>query len=355
MNSSQAYLEMALAAAQLKRGFCAPNPSVGAVIVNREGAVIATGHHNGPGTAHAEINALQQITNVTDDMTLYVTLEPCCHYGRTPPCTEAIIQSGLKRVIFAYQDPNPMVAGKGALRLNAAGIKCEHLPLPSTNAFYQSYARWHRLGLPFVTAKLAMTMNGKIAGQQGERIQITGQELQIVTHQYRKQADALLTSAKTVQADNPLFNVRLSDETWTKPLYVLDRTLCIDPTANVFSSAKSVVLLHAPSVTPAKIQAFTARGIRCVSINEDQARLNLSEVLHVVGQDGVHDLWIEAGGVLTSQFIQEDLLQRCLLYVAPTWLEHGLDALLFDVEQKFGTANFCWQKYGDDFVADILF
>lgn len=355
MHTSSTYLDLALTAAQNWRGFCAPNPSVGAVIVDGQGEVVATGFHAGPGTPHAEIIALRQVAAVTDDMTLYVTLEPCCHHGRTPPCTDAIIQSGIKHVIHAYQDPNPIVAGKGAALLNAAGIQCQHFPLPSIDVFYQSYTHWHRHRLPFVTAKLAMTLNGKIAGRQGERIQITGQDLQVLTHQYRKQADALLTSFKTIQADNPLFNVRLADGTYTKPLYVLDRALRIDSSAHIFSSTKSVVLMHAPTAEPSRIQYFTERGVRCVSIAEEAGRLDLQQILRVIGQDGIHDLWVEAGGVLTSQFIQDNLLQRCLLYVAPTWFEHGLDALLFDLEQKLVSANLSWQKYGEDIVADILF
>lgn len=355
MRLHHSYLEIALAEAQTMRGFCAPNPAVGAVIVDELGQVVARGHHHGPGTPHAEIDALRQLSATRKGMTLYVTLEPCCHYGRTPPCTEAIIHSGIKHVIYAYQDPNPIVAGKGAEKLKAAGISCEYLPSSAIDAFYQSYHFWHTHHVPRVTTKLAMTMNGKIAGVNGERVQITGLELQELTHQQRKQTDAILTTAKTIHADNPLLNVRLNNEIFAKPIYILDGSLSLSTDANIFSTAKSVTLLHSAEADLSKREMFASAGVRCVAIASHGNKLELTEVMRQIGQDGVHDLWVEAGGVLTGQLIQESLVQRCLFYVAPTWLERGLDALTFDIESKLSNVQFSWHKFGEDLLADIIF
>jgi len=205
MASDLFYLEQALQMAQLRRGFCAPNPSVGAVIVSGE-TIISRGHHVAAGHPHAEVDALKKLPTVPKDARMFVTLEPCCHYGKTPPCTNAIIEAGIKEVIYAFRDPNPIVAGKGELVLQEAGIDCRQVSHPEIDRFYQSYAYWQANKKPWVTAKLAMTLNGKIAKEKGEPIAITSPALQEVTHQLRKQADGILTTVKTILADDPQLN-----------------------------------------------------------------------------------------------------------------------------------------------------
>lgn len=296
------HLLSALELARERRGFCAPNPAVGAVIV-KDGCVIATGAHWAAGLPHAEVDALSKLTlEESKDATVYVTLEPCCHWGKTPPCTDLLIQRQVKEVFYGFQDPNPQVAGQGHQALLSAGIKCTYLPSPEIDTFYASYVYWQKTGRPFVTAKLALSLNGCFAGSQGEPVAITGIELQHYTHQQRKYADAIFTTGRTIKADDPLLNVRLEGETYAKPVYVLDNQSLTPPTARIFNSASSVTLIQ---------------------------KKDLPEVLDFIGSEGIHDLWVEAGAQCFSALVQQQLVQRVLVYVAPKWLD-GMIAPAFD-------------------------
>lgn len=310
------YLHLALKEAKKGRGFCAPNPAVGAIIV-KNNEVIATGFHQGPGTKHAEIVALDEIGSDAQGATLYVTLEPCCHFGRTPPCVDRIIQSGIKEVYFAYQDPNPLVKGQGAQKLIDAHIKCEQITIPEIDYFYQSYTYWTKTKLPFVTAKLALSLDGKIAGKNGERVQITGPELQQFTHANRFQSDAILTTARTIQIDNPQMNVRVQDKIISKPIYILDRTLKISDDKLIFQTAGNIVLFHEKNVSATRLEELKSRNIDCREIPAIENKLDLKLVLQSIGADGCHDLWVEAGSNCFEAFLTQELLQQAFIYIAP--------------------------------------
>ncbi|MGB6976420.1 MAG: bifunctional diaminohydroxyphosphoribosylaminopyrimidine deaminase/5-amino-6-(5-phosphoribosylamino)uracil reductase RibD, partial [Gammaproteobacteria bacterium] len=246
MQQPSHYLLEALELAELRRGFCAPNPAVGAVVV-KQGRVLATGYHKASGQPHAEAEALGSLGDEARGATLYVTLEPCCHLGKkTPPCTELLIARGIREVYYGFTDPNPQVAGLGAQALQAAGIPCKHVPLASIDEFYQSYAHWWQTRQPWLTAKLALSLDGKIAGAKGKRMNITGAELQQYTHTLRHQADALLTTARTILNDDPQMNVRLGDKVIAKPLYIIDRELYLPLTARIWQTAKTICILHKP-------------------------------------------------------------------------------------------------------------
>jgi diaminohydroxyphosphoribosylaminopyrimidine deaminase/5-amino-6-(5-phosphoribosylamino)uracil reductase len=344
-------LLQALALAEKGRGLCAPNPAVGAVIVDEQGVVVAEGYHHGPGLPHAEVEALRNLGRPATGMTMVVTLEPCCHHGRTPPCTEAILESGIARVVFGYSDPNPLVAGKGADQLRAAGVTVEQIDVPAIRLFYASYARWQLTKLPTVTAKIAMSLNGKIAGVNGQRIQLTGDELQVITHLARKRSDAILTTARTIQLDNPALNVRLPEETVAKNIYILDSRLSLDVNARILKTAKSITLFHAADVAPDLVARYTQLGIRCVAIACDSAGLYLPHVLACIGEEGVHDVWVEAGGRLLTALLQQQLVQWLWLYMAPIWLQEGEAA--FTREMTFDARQIEWQQVGRDVVAKM--
>ncbi len=339
------YLHQALKLAQIRRGFCSPNPSVGAVIVKNE-KVIAEGYHLGPGSAHAEVDALEKLQNKAQGTTVYVTLEPCCHTGRTPPCTEALIQAGVKHVVYGFCDPNPIVSGKGEAALRAAGIACEHVVLPEIDHFYESYHHWHITKKPFITAKIAMSLDGKIAGKSGEHIQITGAKLQEFTHAKRKTSDAILTTAKTIIQDDPQLNVRHQNEIIAKPLYILDSQLSLPATASIFKTAKSITVFHASGTGK-------LAGVRYVSVAKNQHGLNLTQIINHIGQDGIHDLWVEAGGQCFSAFMREQLLQRAFMYFAPCWLGEGLTAFTQDFSLNIDSCRLRWEQVGNDVLCDI--
>lgn len=349
------YLMKALDLAEQRRGFCSPNPSVGAVIVGRDGKTLAQGYHQGPGHSHAEVDALKKTQEIPKNATMYVTLEPCCHWGRTPPCTEAIIQAGIKHVVYGYRDPNPLVLGKGVVQLSEAGIFCEYVLLSEIARFYQSYEYWHYHKRPFVTAKLAISLNGKTAGHNGQRIQITGEELQYETYRFRNRSDAILTTARTIIFDDPQLNVRYDTGVTSKPLYILDRNLSVPLEANVFTTAKSVSLFHSQYCDKINIQKFKNIGVNCISVDETPEGLDLEQVLLKIGRDGVHDLWVETGGKLFESLLKKKLIHRGLIYVAPKWLDHGQpafdDHFSFEIHKK----NIKWQPYGGDVLGEFTF
>lgn len=351
--NSEHFLYQALQLAKIRRGFCSPNPSVGAVIVSESGEILATGYHWGAGHAHAEVDALRKLNGKADNATIYITLEPCCHWGRTPPCTDAIIQAGIKRVVYGFQDPNPLVSGKSAAILAEKNIQSDYVSIPDITEFYTSYRYWQQTQQPFITAKIALSLDGKIAGEKGEPIQITGSALKELTYQYRKNSDALLTTAKTIICDNPQMNVR-GAEVISKPVYILDRDLQTPLEATIFSTAKSVTLFHRNTMDQDALEKFTHKNIRCIAIPVEDNKLNLKAVIEQTGQDGVHDLWIEAGGICFSEFARQNLLQKILMYVAPRWVGVGQSAFDKAFSLDLSTSIVSWRQVGNDAVCEIV-
>ncbi|MCE3239117.1 MAG: ribD [Gammaproteobacteria bacterium] len=350
-NAHTLYLLQALELAKLHRGFCAPNPAVGAVVTLND-KVLATGYHFAPGLPHAEIDALQKLNNKAVGATIYITLEPCCHWGKTPPCTDALIQSGIKRVVYGYRDPNPLVSDKSAALLQAKGILCEHIALPEINKFYESYQYWHHKKMPFVTAKIALSLDGKIAGKSGERIPITGQELQKFTHTARKTTDAILTTVKTIICDHPKFNARDTNQIIAKPLYVLDSKLQFSSTMSVFKTAQSLTVFYAED-TQNQLQKLTDLGVRCIQLDKNIQGLDLNQVIKAIGQEGIHDVWVEAGGKCFSALVMQKLVQRALIYIAPRWIGDGQAAFADDFSLNLEGCKIHWQQLGNDALCDI--
>lgn len=348
-------LKEALLLAQNRRGFCAPNPAVGAVLVNNE-KVIASGQHWAAGFAHAEVDALKDVTENLQDAILYVTLEPCCHSGKTPPCTQRIIEVGVRCVYYAYQDPNPAVSGKGAAVLRQAGIQCQQIEMPEIEAFYASYTRWVQQGLPTVTAKIALSLDGKIAGVDGASVAITGGELKKYTHEWRRQSDAILTTANTVIQDDPQLTVRLKKEVIKKPLYVLDTQLRCPLAAKIMKTGERATFFHAANADEKKRKQLTAAGACCVEVGHDQTGLDLSHVLNVIGGEGIHDVWVEAGGCCFQALWTQRLMNRAFIYTAPVVLGPKATPAFSEVlDMTEGAKRIRWCQQGDDAVCEVLF
>jgi diaminohydroxyphosphoribosylaminopyrimidine deaminase/5-amino-6-(5-phosphoribosylamino)uracil reductase len=337
-NTVDHYLESALSLAKIRRGFCAPNPCVGAILV-KNNKIIAKGHHKTYGFPHAEVDAISKVAPTQiKGATLYVTLQPCCHtIKKTPPCTDLIIKSGIVKVIYGFRDPNPAVSSHTDKILKQADIECIQYSLSSIDKFYASYDYWWKHKRPFTTAKLAMSLDGKIAGENGKRVRLTGDEALKFTHQQRKQTDAILTTAKTICLDNPLLNSRLDGENYKKPLYILDTHLNISISAKVFNSAKQITIFHNAGLSKERRLKLKQPNTRFIPIKGDKNGLNLLAVLEQIGLDGKIDLWVEAGGQLFQAFIQNNLLQHAFIYVAPQWLgENAQTAFTFPNPLKNG-------------------
>ena len=339
----------ALAQAERFRGECAPNPAVGAVIV-KNGVVQAKEAHRGYGFKHAEVLAIQSVTQeVTCAATLYVTLEPCCHHGKQPPCVDAIIEAGFARVVYAYMDPNPVVSGKAKALLAEHDIICEHLPVEAIDKFYQSYHYWHETKRPFVTAKIAISLDGKISHADGQPAALTDKLSQQFTHKKRKQSDAILTTARTVKNDDPSLNVRLDSITQAKSLYVLDRTLMLSDTHKIFQTAKDLTFFHEGSQS-----GISSKKVRCVTVGHNDEGLALQDVLVEIGKDGRHDLWLELGGKALSNFLAEGLVNRLYVLVAPKIMLEGQAA--FYMQELLSTAKSkSWVALGEDACLEVEF
>ena len=338
------FLLAALQQAWLGRGACAPNPAVGAVAVHN-GKIIAQAFHSGAGLPHAEQLLLALLPEKCTDITVYVTLEPCNHWGRTPPCVDALVLRGVERVVYAYKDPNPVVAlNHTPERLAARGVDALHFPVPAIDDFYKSYSYWLRTGRPWVTVKMAQTVDGKIAGALGARVLLSNDACAAFTHQQRLYSDVLLTTAETVNQDNPLLNVRLSDQIIAKPVAILDSRGRLNARAKLHETARHCYVYQGKNQDENQIR----HSFYTVPMDGDG--LDLSAVLQHLGSLGFHDVWVEAGARLFRALHRAQLVQRTYLYLVPRVL--GPDAVfLYDQDDFFRHAHeIKWQAMKDNMM-----
>jgi diaminohydroxyphosphoribosylaminopyrimidine deaminase/5-amino-6-(5-phosphoribosylamino)uracil reductase len=302
----------ALDEAKRFRGYCAPNPSVGAIAVRGQD-VLARAAHQGAGTPHAEINLLNQLEGDLSDVRLYVTLEPCNHWGRTPPCVKQIIERNVSQIIYGFADPNPVVKQNDTPKiLRENGIEVIHFPMPEIDQFYQSYHYWTHHHRPWVTAKMAISLDGRIANKGNQPFQLSNELCRTHTHLHRDSSDIILTSAATILADDPLLNVRINEKETSKPLAVVDSDLSVPKVAKAIQAAKIVLQFHQPEATVAS--AVTKHHF---SVPKNQFGLDMDAVIRLIGEQGYHDVWVEAGGKLFSYLHQHKLVQTTYLYVSP--------------------------------------
>ncbi|WP_100622787.1 bifunctional diaminohydroxyphosphoribosylaminopyrimidine deaminase/5-amino-6-(5-phosphoribosylamino)uracil reductase RibD [Candidatus Coxiella mudrowiae] len=353
MNNPEVYLKQALELAEIRRGFCAPNPAVGAILV-KDNKIISTGFHKRSGLPHAEVEAINSAGENAKGADLYVTLEPCCHYGKTPPCTDLIIKTGIKAVYYSLADPNPNVFNKGAQVLKQAGIDCFLVEIPEIKSFYESYSYWTANKRSWITIKLALSLDGKIAGIKGKPLALTGEELKLYTHKFRKKSDALLTTINTILQDDPQLNVRLVNETIKKLVYILDSDLRLPSNACIHRTAEKLVVFHKEPANKKRKQALAERNIRCVGVTGTKEGLDLNQVLSTIGADGVHDLWVEAGGGCFQSFLHKRLIHRALIYVAPKVMGDQATSA-FQLPFDFQEHRIQWRQIGQDVVCDIKF
>ncbi|MFL6698016.1 MAG: bifunctional diaminohydroxyphosphoribosylaminopyrimidine deaminase/5-amino-6-(5-phosphoribosylamino)uracil reductase RibD [Vitreoscilla sp.] len=322
---------LTLALAEQAIGLSDPNPRVGCVIVSADGAsLLGQGHTQAAGGPHAEIMALRDAQARGHDVrgaTVYVTLEPCAHHGRTPPCCDALVAAGVGRVEIAVGDPNPLVNGQGTARIAAAGIAVGHAPadiaLRARELNIGFFSRMER-GRPWLRMKIAASLDGRTALPDGTSQWITGADARADGHAFRKRAGALLTGIGTVLADDPSLDVRLV-ETARQPLRcVVDARLQTPPTARLFASPWPVILFTA-SRDAARRTALAARGAEIVEVPGAADRVDLDAVLAYLAARHVNELHVEAGARLNGTLLQAGRVDELLLYLAPTLLGAGRD------------------------------
>jgi len=282
---------------------------------------------------------------------MYVTLEPCNHWGRTPPCVEAIIAHGIQRVVYAYADPNPVVAANQTPQiLREHGIDVLHYPLAEIDRFYQSYHHWSQTHKPWVTVKMAHTLDGHITAADGGRMHISNAACAEFTHQQRKASDVILTTARTIIEDNPQLTVRLPDMAVTsKPLAVLDTRLSLPFDMQALRLSQKTHVYHSEEA------AVTQSHADCVyhAMPMQKTQLDLAAVIGHLGSLGYHDVWVEAGRQLFTALHQAGLVQRTHIYIAPK-LRGGQGAGLYAQLQSFEKAKTSsWQVMDDNAILTV--
>lgn len=343
------FMLAALSEAWLGRGVCAPNPAVGAVAV-LNGEIIAQAFHSGAGSPHAEQKLIELLPDDCTSVIVYVTLEPCNHWGRTPPCVDALIAKKIKAVVYGYRDPNPVVAlNNTPEKLNAHGIQALYFPMPEIDAFYQSYAHWVRTGMPWVTVKMAQTLDGKIAGEAGVPVMLSNQACASFTHHARQHTDVILTTARTINQDNPALNVRQHDEViQNKTVAILDRRGALNHDSKIYKTAKQCLIYHGEAYTP-----YSTDCCSTYSMPADDRGLELQSVLRHLGTLGFHDVWVEAGATLFASLHLASLVQRTHLYIVPRVLGDSAVALYSQVNFFNKPHQIEWRSMGNNIIATI--
>ena len=324
--TDQEYMLRAIQLAKKGEGWTNPNPMVGAVIV-KDGRIIGEGYHKKCGELHAERNAIASLTESAEGATIYVTLEPCCHYGKTPPCTEAIIEQKIKKVVIGSRDPNPKVAGKGAQILRESGITVvQDFMREECDRLNPVFFHYITTKTPYVVMKYAMTLDGKIATKTGASKWITGetarQEVQHMRHRYM----GIMAGIGTVLADDPMLNVRM--EGWKSPVRIVcDSSLRIPLDSQIVRSAKEyrTIVAYAgreeneeitEKITK-KIEQLHAKGVDTICCPDEKGQIDLKKLMTYLGNEGIDSILLEGGGTLNDSALRAGIVKEVHCFIAP--------------------------------------
>ena len=302
-------------------GWVSPNPLVGCVIV-KEGQVVGRGYHQCYGGPHAEVHALCEAGGRARGATLYVTLEPCCHTGKTPPCVDAILASKVERVVVAMRDPNPRVDGGGLSKIAQAGIDVTvGVCASEAQRLNESFIKHITTGQPFVTSKSAITLDGKIATCRGSSRWITGEAARGAGHELRHASDAIAVGIGTASLDNPRLTARIAGRPGSNPLrVVVDSALRLSPQARLADVAddRRTLVATTEQAADTKAQALGARGVEVIRLPaQSDGRVDLGALCKVLGERGIASLLVEGGAALTTALLERRLVDKMVLFVAP--------------------------------------
>lgn len=355
------YMEQALSLAKLALGQVSPNPAVGAVVVNN-GVVVGQGYTQIPGSWHAEVVALEQAGEKARGGVMYVSLEPCCHYGRTPPCTQAIITAGIAEVHFAMLDPNRVVSGRGKEELEGEGIKvCMGEHEAEARQVNEAYIKFITTGMPFVTAKFAVSLDGKIATRSGDSRWISGDEARRYVHNLRCTVDAIMVGVNTVLIDDPQLTARScggrGGAVRAKPLRVIVDSKGRTPlTARVFNEPGKTLLALGRSATPEEKETLAQTGVELLELPSEEGRVDLKRLLKMLGEQEITSVLVEGGGTILGSLFDHQLVDKMIAFVAPVIIGgkeaktavggKGVDKVVDSVKLE----QVSLEKFGNDFM-----
>jgi diaminohydroxyphosphoribosylaminopyrimidine deaminase/5-amino-6-(5-phosphoribosylamino)uracil reductase len=346
-DKSELFMMECLLLAKKGAGHVSPNPMVGAVVV-KNGRVIGRGYHRRFGGAHAEVNAIRDAKSSVHNATLYVNLEPCTIFGKTPPCTDFVIDAGISEVVVGMPDPNPLVHGKGISQLRRAGIRvrvgvlgteCEHLN--------EAFAKFITRGLPFVCLKVAQTLDGKIADGSGDSRWISNPSSRTLVHVLRSKVDAVLVGAGTIKKDNPRLTVRTI--AGRNPVRViLDGRCTVNPGSRIFGSgAKTIICVSSEFLkrNPGKRLSLARKNVQILEFSgRKNGSLRLTHVLQKLARLGIASVMVEGGSETFSGFLRENMADKILFFIAPKVLGGGLDAFVSQATDRRAKRRFALQR-----------
>ena len=311
------WMKRALRLAEKGRGRTSPNPMVGAILV-KDDKVVGEGYHAKAGEAHAEIIALQRASEDARGAILYINLEPCAHYGKTPPCAPRVIEAGVKRVAIGMEDPNPLVKGKGVEILRRAGLDVEVGILEKEcRRLNEAFCKYILEKEPFVILKVAATLDGKIATRDGDSKWISGEASRRFVHKLRDQVDGVLVGIGTVLRDDPLLTARVRGGRDPYRI-VLDSRLKIPEEAKLIGDFPAKVVIVATELAPEdKIERLEKRGVRILTLDSKEGRVDLKSCLSKLGEIGIMSLLVEGGSQVNGSFLDEGLIDKLLLFLSP--------------------------------------
>lgn len=314
------WMQYALSLAEKGSGFVSPNPMVGALLV-RDDKILSEGWHQKYGGPHAEVNAFENIEADVSDCTMYVTLEPCSHYGKTPPCVDRIIKSGVKKVVVAMKDPNPLVAGQGIEKMKAAGIEVVTGVLEEeAKDLNRAFIKFITQKVPYVISKTAMTLDGKIAAYTGDSKWVTSEEARTYVHEMRHRLKGIMVGIGTVLADDPLLNVRLDKEEVSHPVrIVVDSDARIPLRSKLVQTAHEIPLILAVSenLSDEKRRLLESKGVKIIALVRRAEGLDLQSLMKALGALGIDSILLEGGGTLNWSMFKAGLVDEINAFIAP--------------------------------------
>jgi diaminohydroxyphosphoribosylaminopyrimidine deaminase/5-amino-6-(5-phosphoribosylamino)uracil reductase len=355
--ADERYMKRALQLARRGIGQVSPNPMVGAVIV-RSGEIIAEGYHRKFGADHAERDAIQRASKSVKGATIYVNLEPCCHWGKTPPCVDILIEQGIKRVVIGTLDPHPLVDGKGVQILRDHGIEVvEGLLEEEARALNEVYLHYTRTGLPFITIKYAQSLDGRIATSQGDSRWISSEASRRFAHRLRAQHDAVMVGIGTVLADDPQLTVRLVKG--RNPLrIVLDSRLRIPLNAQVLQGEAQTLITTTDAHDAKKVEAIQGQGKEVLVVQRDSdGRADVQSLMKILAKRGISSILVEGGAEVITSLLRGGLVKRMVVITAPLILgkgREGIDDLgIADLEKAIRSSSHKVSRVGEDVIFDL--
>ncbi len=346
-------MELALKLAEKGRGTTSPNPMVGCLIVKR-GRIVGKGFHKKAGCEHAEVLAIESAGKKTANSTMYVTLEPCSHWGKTPPCTEKIVEAGVREVIIGMKDPNPLVEGFRELKFRGLKTKIGILE-EEAKKLNEAYIKYMKTKKPFVILKVAMSLDGKIATSKGDSKYITSKEARTYVHEIRSSVDAVMVGLNTVLNDNPELTVRHVEG--KDPLkIVVDSQLKIPKNCNLMKEPSKLIIATTNKASKKEIIKFEQKGVRIIITKAKKGMVDLNDLMKQLGKHEIMSIMMEGGSQLNSSAIKDGIVDKVIIFTAPKIIGNGIGAIgnlgITKINKAIPLKDHTFRKIGKDLLVE---